>query len=53
MGHPHIEGAPFVVLVSRCKTLGLKKEKSFQHIVLHLCCFEYIKGLIDRILSLV
>ena len=47
------EGAPFAVIFDWCNTLGLKKEKSFQRIVLHLCSFKYIKDLINKILSLV
>ena len=49
----NIEGAPFTILFDWCNTLGLKNEKSFQHIVLHHCCFEYIKILTNNVLSLV
>ena len=36
-----------------CNTLGLKNEKSFQRIVLHLCIFEWVNLLNVNDLSLV
>ena len=39
--------------LNRCNTPRIKKEKSFQRIVLHLCSFEFIKSMINKALSLV